>query len=249
MFFLSWKGLLFRGIRHKIKGGRKIIPPFSLFLLPLQFPMNQQVVETTIKNLQLNHFEVFPAQNIREAQQIFLQDLLPALHPETVSWGDSETLKATGILEILEKNPEITLIRTFGPGMSRKQKFYRRRLALQADLFLTGSNAITRKGQLVNLDMMGNRIGGITFGPKQVVLFVGINKIVEDLEAAMHHIRSWTAPQNILRHEGFNTPCRKTGTCMDCRSPFRICNTWAITEKSFPPGRIKIILIYEKLGL
>ncbi len=115
--------------------------------------------------------------------------------------------------------------------MSRKQKIYWRRQALLTDLFLTGSNALTQKGQLVNLDMIGNRVGGITFGPKHVVLFIGINKITANLEEAMHRVRTIAAPRNAIRHEGFRTPCHKTGVCMDCNSPDRICNVWTITEK------------------
>lgn len=211
--------------------------------------ISESLLEQTVKNLRKNHFEVYLAQDLQEARIIFLQEILPVIQPATVSWGDSETMLATGCLEELEKNPELSLIRTFGPNMSRTQKIYWRRQALLCDLFLTGTNAVTEKGQLVNLDMIGNRVSGITFGPKQVVLFIGINKIVPDLEAAMQRIRTWAAPQNIARHEGFNTPCRKTGTCMDCNSPHRICNTWAITEKSYPEGRIKIILIKQELGL
>lgn len=211
--------------------------------------MNESLSEITFRNLQKNHFQVYRAQNTTEAKNLFFNEILPSLQPESVSWGDSETMLATGCIEELEKHPEISLIRTFGTEMSRTQKIYWRRQALQADLFLTGTNAVTQKGQLVNLDMIGNRVAGITFGPKNVVLFIGVNKIVPDLEAAMERIRTWTAPQNILRHEGFPTPCRKTGKCMDCNSPYRICNTWTITEKSYPAGRIKIILIEEELGL
>lgn len=97
--------------------------------------------------------------------------------------------------------------------------------------------------------MIGNRVGGITFGPKQVVLFIGINKITANLEEAMHRVRTIAAPRNAIRHEGFRTPCHKTGVCMDCNSPDRICNVWTITEKSYPAGRIKVILIGEELGL
>ena len=149
------------------------------------------------------------------------------------------------------KNPDETYrdIDSFAPGMSRKQKIYWRRQALLTDLFLTGSNALTQKGQLVNLDMIGNRVGGITFGPKHVVLFIGINKITANLEEAMHRVRTIAAPRNAIRHEGFRTPCHKTGVCMDCNSPDRICNVWTITEKSYPAGRIKVILIGEELGL
>lgn len=211
--------------------------------------MDQITIEKTINSLRKNHFDVFPVANTDEAREIFFQEIFPSLQPQTVSWGDSETMKATGVMEELRKNPEISLINTFGAGMSRQQKTYWRRQALLSDLFLTGSNALTQKGQLVNLDMIGNRVGGITFGPRNVVLFIGINKIVADIEEAMHRVRTIAAPQNAIRHEGLRTPCHKTGICMDCNSPDRICNVWTITEKSYPVGRIKVILINQALGL
>ena len=211
--------------------------------------MNKEIIDKTIAALRHNHFEAFFAHNTAEASAIFFRDIFPGLQVETVSWGDSETMKATGVLNELQKNPELSVIDSFAPGMSRKQKIYWRRQALLTDLFLTGSNALTQKGQLVNLDMIGNRVGGITFGPKHVVLFIGINKITANLEEAMHRDRTIAAPRNAIRHEGFRTPCHKTGVCMDCNSPDRICNVWTITEKSYPAGRIKVILIGEELGL
>lgn len=211
--------------------------------------MNKEIIDKTIAALRHNHFEAFFAHNTAEASAIFFRDIFPGLQVETVSWGDSETMKATGVLNELQKNPELSVIDSFAPGMSRKQKIYWRRQALLTDLFLTGSNALTQKGQLVNLDMIGNRVGGITFGPKHVVLFIGINKITANLEEAMHRVRTIAASRNAIRHEGFRTPCHKTGVCMDCNSPDRICNVWTITEKSYPAGRIKVILIGEELGL
>lgn len=211
--------------------------------------MEEAIIEKTIQSLKKNHFDVFLAKDTDEAHDIFFHEILPTLTFRTASWGDSETMKATGVLKDLRKNPEISIINTFGADMSRSQKIYWRRQALLADLFLTGTNALTQKGQLVNLDMIGNRVGGITFGPQHVVLFIGTNKIVSDIEGAMHRIRTIAAPQNAMRHEGFRTPCHKTGVCMDCNSPDRICNVWTITEKSYPAGRIKIILIDQPLGL
>ena len=157
--------------------------------------MNKEIIDKTIAALRHNHFEVFFAHNTAEASAIFFRDIFPGLQVETVSWGDSETMKATGVLNELRKNPELSVIDSFAPGMSRKQKIYWRRQALLTDLFLTGSNALTQKGQLVNLDMIGNRVGGITFGPKHVVLFIGINKITANLEEAMHRVRTMQPPE------------------------------------------------------
>jgi Fe-S-cluster-containing hydrogenase component 2 len=88
----------------------------------------------------------------------------------------------------------------------------------------------------------------MVFGPKWVVIMVGRNKIVSDLEQAMDRIKNLAAPANAIRHEQ-KTPCVKTSYCMDCNSPARICNIWTIHEKSYPKGRIKVILINQDLGL
>ena len=120
-------------------------------------------------------------------------------------------------------------------------------------MFITGTNAVTQKGQLVNLDMVGNRVAAITFGPKHVVIMMGRNKIAPDLDSAMDRVRNYAAPVNAIRHHvehpELDPPCVETAVCSNCSSPMRICNTWTITEKSFPPGRIKIVLINEDLGL
>ena len=119
---------------------------------------------------------------------------------------------------------------------------------LLADLFITGTNAVTETGKLVNLDMTGNRVASITFGPKNVILLVGRNKVVPDLEDAMLRVKNYTAPVNAMRLD-MKTPCVSTSFCEECKSPSRICNTWTITEKSFPKGRNKIVLINADLGI
>ncbi len=208
-------------------------------------------LEACRKALERNHFAAWVVPSVREARDLFREQILPNLTPapRTASWGDSQTLHATGILDEIRRNPEIELIETFDPAVPRETLIERRRQALLVDLFLTGSSAVTEAGQLVNLDMIGNRIGGITFGPRHVVLFIGRNKLTGNIEEAMRRIKQVSAPLNAMRHEGFKLPCAATGRCMDCDSPQRICNTWSITEKSYPKGRIRVILINEDHGL
>jgi L-lactate utilization protein LutC len=206
-------------------------------------------VEKCKKTLEENNFEVFVVDKPEEAGEIVYTDILPKLHVKSISWGDSQSLHATGILERFRQDPSLDMIITFDKSLPREEVMERRRQALLVDLFFTGSNALTEKGQLVNLDMIGNRVGAITFGPKNVIIVVGRNKIVPDVQAAMERIKSYVAPLNAIRHPSFKTPCQKTAACMDCKSPDRICNTWAITEKSYPKGRIKIILVNQDLGL
>ena len=198
--------------------------------------------------LEDNNFEVYLADNAAEARRIVLEEILPKTGPKSVSWGGSMTFLATGLYEAIKEDSDIEILDTFDKGLAVEEKAELRRQALLVDLFITGTNAITESGQLVNLDMIGNRIGGITFGPKSVVIMAGRNKVVPDLEEAMARIKEYVAPINAARL-GMKTPCAKTSYCEECKSPQRICNTWTITEKSFPKGRVKIVLINEDLGL
>ena len=200
------------------------------------------------KVLEDNNFEVFLADNAAEASKIVQEEILPRTGAKTVSWGGSMTFIATGLYNSIKDNPNLEILDTFNKSLSGEEKIELRRRALLVDLFITGTNAITEMGQLVNLDMIGNRIGGITFGPKHVVILVGRNKIVSDLEDAMYRIMNYVAPANAMRLD-MKTPCVKTSYCEECKSPDRICNTWTITEKSYPKGRIKVVLINEDLGL
>ena len=204
----------------------------------------------TIEALRKNGFDVWFADNQHEAIQIFWNEIFSKIEPKTVSWGDSLTIHTLGIISKLQQMQNVELIETFGEHLTWREQIYNRKKALSADLFLTGTNAITTGGQLVNLDMIGNRIAGIAFGPKKVVIFAGINKIVESIDTAIDRIKTIAAPMNAKRHkDDLKTPCQLTGECVDCHSPQRICNTWIITEKAYPVSRIKIILLNEHLGL
>ncbi len=198
--------------------------------------------------LEANNFEVYLAEDTNHANAIVLEDLLPKLNPETVSWGGSVTFTDSGLYKELSENSDLEVLDTFDQKLKDAQKHELRRKALLADLFIAGTNAITETGQLVNLDMVGNRVGALTFGPKWVILMIGRNKIVTNLDEAMYRIKNYVAPTNCMRLDK-KTPCVKTSYCEECKGPDRICNTWTITEKSFPKGRIKVILINEDLGL
>ena len=177
--------------------------------------------------LEKNNFEAFIAQTAAEAGQIVIDQILPEMNVKRVSWGDSLTLYETNVLEFFKKDSEINLIETFDEKASREEIIERRRNALLSDLFFSGTNAVVESGALVNLDMTGNRVGGMVFGPKWVVIMVGRNKIVSDLEQAMDRIKDLAAPANAIRHEQ-KTPCVKTSCCMDCNSFARISLTFII---------------------
>lgn len=169
--------------------------------------------------------------------------------PKSVSFGDSMTLCATGIVEWLRGQHEVPFIDTFEPGVRFGELIERRREALTCGLFLTGVNALCEDGSLHWLDMIGNRIAPVAFGPKKVILVAGVNKVVADEAEARARIREIAAPRNVARHEGFRTPCAVTGRCSDCSSPQRICNERLILHKCHPKERITVVLIDRELGL
>jgi len=206
-------------------------------------------LENCKKTLKSNNFGAYLATDCNDARKIVIEEILPNIEVKNVSWGDSLTFHGTKVLDEMRRNPDIDVLETFAGNVSPEEITERRRQALLVDLFFTGSNAVTETGKLVNLDMIGNRTAAITFGPKNVIIFAGRNKIVPDIETAMKRIKSYAAPANAIRHPDLRTPCIKTSYCADCKSPDRICNTWTITEKSFPEGRIKVVLINENLGL
>ncbi len=189
---------------------------------------NRKDIET--KNIQIckenfvkNNFNFIVFNQIEEAKNIVLNKIIPKLNIKTASWGDSITVMETGIIEELIKSENIEFIQTFDKQVSREEIIQRRRDALGVDLFITGSNSLTKKGQLVNLDMVGNRIAPMIFGPKHVIIIVGKNKIVPNISEAMDRIRNYVAPKNAKRHH-LKTPCVLTGKCTDCQDNNRICN-------------------------
>ena len=198
--------------------------------------------------LESNNFDVFLADNKDDARKIVLEEIIPQLNPRTLSWGGSMTVIASGLYHHLKKNSDLEVLDTLDKNIPPDEMIERRRQALLVDVFITGTNAVTETGQLVNLDMIGNRIGALTFGPKWVIILVGRNKIISDIDEAMFRVKNYVAPINSMRLDK-KTPCVKTSYCEECKSPDRICNTWTITEKSFPKGRVKVVLINEDLGL
>ncbi|MGA6925568.1 MAG: lactate utilization protein [Desulfosarcina sp.] len=199
------------------------------------------------KALEANNFDVYIADNKDMAKKMAYDTIIPAMAPATISWGGSMTFVGTRLYETLKNDPRYTVLDTYDKSLSPEQGMQRRRESLLVDLFITGTNAVTENGHLVNLDMIGNRVAALTFGPKNVLVFIGRNKIVADQAAAAARIKDYAAPVNVMRLDK-KSPCGKTGRCEHCSSPDRICNTWTITEKSFPKHRVKVVLINEDMG-
>ncbi len=203
-----------------------------------------------VKNaLEKNNFEPFIAKDTETAKATVENEIIPNLKPKSISWGGSMTFMASGIYDSLKNSRDYEIIDTYDrQRYTQEEVAQKRRQALLTDMFITGTNAITEAGQLINLDMIGNRVGAITYGPKNVIILAGRNKIVRDLDDAVSRIKNYVAPINAMRLD-MKTPCIQTGKCVDCKSPSRICNMWTITEKSFPKGRIKVVIINQELGI
>jgi hypothetical protein len=122
------------------------------------------------------------------------------------------------------------------------------RKGLTCDTFLMSTNAMSEDGMLVNIDGNGNRVASLIFGPKQVVIIAGVNKITKDLDSAIARARGTAAPVNAQRFAGISVPCAKTGVCANCNSPDCMCCQVVVTRHSRQAGRIKIILVGEPLG-
>lgn len=205
-------------------------------------------LEAVREALEANNFSAYVAQSSDDAISLVCEKIIPETGAKKISWGGSMTFTGTGLYEKVKAMTGFEFIDVFDKGIPKEDVIEWRRRSLLADLFITGTNAVTESGILVNLDMIGNRVAAITFGPKDVVLVVGRNKIVPDVDEAMMRIKNFAAPANAMRLDK-KTPCVKTSFCEDCKSPDRICNNWTITEKSFPKGRIRVVLINQDLGL
>lgn len=175
------------------------------------------------KSLEANHFEVFLADDCDHARRIVVEQILPGLQPKSISWGGSMTVVDSGLYEQLKELPGVKVLDTYDKALPREDALERRRQSLLVDLFVTGTNAVTETGKLVNLDMTGNRVAAMAFGPKNVIVVVGRNKIVPDLEGAFFASRTmrhrstpcaWTRRRPVRRRPSAKNATARTGSAM-----------------------------------
>ena len=208
-----------------------------------QIERNRKLGKSLVKALKARHFEACYCTDIEEAKQKLIE-WIP--QEDTVAWGGSQTLAEIGAQEMLRDRGQVLIDRDTAKTPEERNTLMRQ--ALTADTFLMSSNAITEDGQLVNMDGNGNRAAALVYGPRQVIVVAGLNKVAKDLDAAIARVRGTAAPTNAQRFP-VNTPCKITGVCADCKSPDCICANMVITRLSKPAGKIKVILIGEMLGM
>lgn len=203
----------------------------------------EKQVERTIKNLDSRNMEGYYINNIDQLFQK-LKELIP--QKSIVGVGDSMTLFETGVIDFL-RGGNFNFLDKYQdkPTSDEKREIYIKNFS--ADTFICSTNAITESGELYNIDGNGSRVAPMIYGPKQVILIAGINKIVKNIEEAERRVRSYVAPIDAKRLNK-DTPCTKIGYCVDCKSSNRICNDFVVIRGQFIKGRIKILILGENLG-
>jgi len=204
----------------------------------------EKMMERTVQALKENYFDAAFFTDKKDLISRVMGYVKPKMK---IGIGGSMTLREIGLVEKIKKE-KVTVLDHWEAGLSKEEIQAMRIQHLTSDLFLSGSNAITENGEIVNIDGFGNRVSSITFGPKKVIIVAGCNKIVPDVEAAIERIKDVAAPMNAKRLN-LPLPCAKTGYCHDCKSEQRICRIVSILERKPNGTDISVFIINESLGL
>lgn len=207
--------------------------------------------QTVIKALERNQMQGFYLPDRTAVPQKVAEFLCDG---NTVAVGGSMTLEETGVMDLL-RSGRYTFLDRYAPGLSRSDIERIFRESFFADAYLSSSNAVTLDGELYNVDGNANRVAALCYGPKSVILVVGCNKIVRNIDEAVHRVKACAAPANAVRLR-CDTYCSNAGVCMGinggqadgCRTDARICCTYTVHARQREKGRIKVILVGEELG-
>lgn len=190
-----------------------------------------------------NHFDAYYVSTADEALEKAIE-LIPEDH--VISWGGSETLKEIGLTAYLKENNYKVIDRSNAKSQEEREELMKK--ALLADTYLMSCNGASEDGQLVNIDGTGNRVAAMIYGPTNVIVIAGMNKVEKTVEDAWKRARNLAAPTNMQRFSGVKTPCSETGLCSNCTSTDSICAYFVATRISRPAEKIKVILVGENLG-
>ena len=203
----------------------------------------QKTATKMVDVLNAKGYDAHYAEDLQTAREMVLK-IVPA--GSSVALGGSETLKDMGLVSFFKESDDYNFFDRYqNIPFEDTVEIYRQ--SMLADYLVTGTNALTRTGELVNVDSSGNRVAGMIFGPKRVVIVCGTNKVVDNLDEAMKRIKK-IAPMNALR-VGHKVPCNETGVCEDCQIQQSVCNYIGIINSGRKfEGRISIIMIAEECG-
>ena len=198
--------------------------------------------QTLVKNLKARHFDACYCETAQDALKKALEWI-----PEgsSVGWGGALSAQQIGLMDALRKGAYRAIDRDSCTTPEEKRQAAQD--CLSANVFITGANAISLDGQMVNIDGNGNRLACLMCGPEQVLVIAGMNKVVDDVESAVQRVGTHAAPPNAVRL-GTRTPCATLGHCNDCHSDDCMCAHIVVTRHSRQKGRIKVILVGEELG-
>lgn len=209
--------------------------------------LHELLAQRTINSLAKNGIKGFYAPD-RAGALSLVMSLIP--EEATVGFGDSVTLYEVGIIDTLAKSSR-TLINPWEKDIGHEESLQRRRRALTCDVFLSGTNALTLDGKLVNIDGLGNRVAALIFGPSRVIVVTGVNKLVKDVDEAIKRLKEVACPLNAIRHN-HQIPCGITGVCSECHGTTKMCRNTVIIEGElktwFPEARMHVVIIGEELG-
>jgi len=211
-------------------------------------------IQKTAENLRKNNMQVFCVDKKEDVVPL-VESLLS--EGDTVAVGGSVSLSETGVLDLL-RSGKYNFLDRYEPGLSKEETEEIHRKSFFADAYITSSNAVTVKGELYNVDGNSNRVAAICYGPKSVIIVVGYNKIVNDIDEAIMRVKTTAAPANCVRLN-CDTYCREKGECMSflsdphymtegCSSPGRICCNYVVSARQRIKDRIKVIIVAEELG-
>ena len=203
------------------------------------YKRNELLATKVIKGLESRNMTGYYASDREEALKIAL-DLIP--EGSSATMGGCMSAREIGLVEALKDGNYSFIDRD-----NYEDKRAAMLAAYDADIYLASPNALTEDGILINIDGNANRVSAIAQGPRKVIFIAGMNKVASDLDAAMKRARNVAAPINAQRF-GLDTPCSKTGSCFNCKSPDTICCQFLITRYSKHPGRIHVILVNDNLG-
>ncbi|AYE34284.1 lactate utilization protein [Clostridium septicum] len=205
--------------------------------------VNEQRILRTIEALKSNNMNGYLVSNKAELLAK-IEELVK--EGSTVSCGGSVSLAESGVLDYL-RSGKYNFLDRGKEGLTQEEigKIYRG--AFSADAYFTSSNAITEAGELYNVDGNGNRVAAMIFGPERVIVIVGVNKLVKDVDEAINRVKYVAAPANGVRLNR-QTPCAKVGYCMDCKSKTRMCRQYTLIKSQSNPDRMHVIFINEELG-
>lgn len=200
------------------------------------------LIDNVLKNLKSRNINGYFVQNKEEALKTALSLMKKGA---TVGWGGSMSVREIGLYDAVNGGDFVALNRDKCATAEEKKKVERE--VFSADYFLCSTNALTKDGILINIDGFANRIAAIAYGPEKVIMIVGVNKICDDFDSALTRARQTAAVKNAQRFP-INTPCKKIGSCADCKSPDTICCQFLATRFSRDKDRIHLILVNEDLG-